>query len=90
MEKFSSNEFRIRPLYSIKDSKYSICIHHPNDDKLLTIGKEDIVLFKQEKKQQSYCKQTSFNYGREKNVLIGKEGKDKPFNPKRIVVFQMN
>ena len=76
--------------YPIKQKKYTICIHNSNDDKLLTIGKEDIVLFKQEKKQQSYCKQTSFNYGREKNVLIGKEGRDKPFNPKRIVVFQMN
>ena len=75
--------------YTIKDKKYSICIHKSKDEKLLTIGKEDIVLYKKEMKDKSYCRQTSFNYFDERNVLIGKEGKLNPFNPLRIVIFQM-
>ena len=81
--------FNYQETYTIKDRRYSICIHNDNDDKLLTIGKEDIILYKQEKKNKSYCKQTSFDYGKEKNVLVGKEGKNNPFDPKRIVIFQL-
>ena len=75
--------------YPLKEKKYAICIYKSNDEKLLTIGKEDIVLYKQEKKEKSYCRQKSFNYFNDRNVLIGKEGKSNPFNPQRIVIFQM-
>ena len=78
-----------RECYPIKDKKFSICIHKSNDEKLLTIGKEDIVLYKQEMKDNSYCRQTSFDYFNESYKLIGREGKNNPFNPQRIVIFQM-
>ena len=63
-----------KEIYSIKQSKYSLCIHQSNEEKLITIGKEDVVLFKEEKKDQCYCKQSSFDYGRQMGRLIGKEG----------------
>ena len=66
-----------------------MCIHKVDDDKLITIGKEDIVIFKKEKKDQCYCKQSSFNYKKENNILIEKEGKNNPFTLNRLVVFEM-
>ena len=74
--------------YSIKTKKQGMCIHKVDDDKLITIGKEDIVIFKKEKKDQCYCKQSSFEYDI-KNTLIGKEGKNNPFTLNRLVVFEM-
>ena len=79
-----------KQIYPIKQTKYSICIHLVNDEKLLTIGKEDIVLFKEEKKDQCYCKQVSFEYNRQQGMLNGKEGKNNPFVIKRFVIFQLN
>ena len=78
-----------RNLYiPIIDSKYAIKIHSMNEDKLITIGKEDIVLFKQEKKHQCYCQQISFKEEL-KRSLIRKEGKNNLFELKRLVIFEM-
>ena len=64
-------------------------IHNQKDEKLITIGKEDIVIYKKTKKDKCYCLQTSFDYENERNVLIGKEGKNNPFTVDRVVIFQM-
>ena len=55
----------------------------------MKIGKEDIVIYKKEYFNLSYCKQSSFEYQGKKNALIGKEGNKNPFIPQRIVVYQM-
>ena len=75
--------------FSIKTSKYANCIYSSTDEKLISIGKEDIVIFKEERKEKSYCKQSSFDYQNQSNVLVGMEGKNHPFIVKRIIVFQM-
>ena len=81
--------FNNKKTYPIKPKQKALIINKYNEEKLLTIGKEDIVIYKQEKKDQCYCIQTSFDYGTEKNVLIGKEGKKNQFIVDHITVFQM-
>ena len=56
---------------------------------LMKIGKEDIIIYKKEYFNVSYCKQSSFEYEKKKGVLVGKEGKKNPFIPQRIIIFQM-
>ena len=75
--------------YSIKSKQKALLIHKYDDEKLITIGKEDIVIYKKSKKDKCYCLQSSFDYGKERNVLIGKEGKNNPFTVDRVVIFQM-
>ena len=76
-----------KELYPIKQSKYAICIHKIKEEKLLTIGKEDVVVFKEQKREQCYCKQSSFEYNKER--IIGIEGRYSLFRLNRVVVLQM-
>ena len=73
--------------YRIKDKKHAVKIHHENEDELITIGKEDIIIYKREKKSHSYCQRTTFENG--KFMLVRREGKDHPFTPHRVVIFQL-
>ena len=75
--------------YPIKKSKEAIQISKINEKELMKIGKEDIIIYKKEYFNVSYCKQSSFEYGKKKGVLVGKEGKKNPFIPQRIILFQM-
>ena len=79
--------------YKITQPKYAFKLF-PNDNELLFIIGDgwfgsDICIYKEQFKSKSYCSQTCFDYGNEQNVLVGKEGKSKPFTPLRIVVLQM-
>ena len=60
-----------------------------SNERLLTIGKQDIVLFKKEKANLCFCDQSSFDYKKQHNVFVGKEGKRYPFELKKFVVYQM-
>ena len=75
--------------FSIKSSKQAIKFHQAKDSEFITIGKEDIVLFKKRKNTLCYCKQSSFDYRNKQNVLVGKEGKKNTFTLDRLVVFQL-
>ena len=57
-----------------------------NDETLFEIGKKDIVIKKENKKDKSFCKQEAFNYKGKENVFM-KNGEQ--FTPSRIVVLQM-
>ena len=62
----------------------------PKDDKqLFGIGGCDIIINKEEYKNECCCFQFTFQYKQYKDVLIGKQGKTNPFTVKRILVFQM-
>lgn len=75
--------------YPIKQKQFALCIHNSNDEKLLTIGKDDINIFKKQKKDSSYCSQSSFDYGNFAYVLLGSDYQYKPFTLDRLVIFQM-
>ena len=73
--------------YPIKDNRYAIKISYGKEDDLFTIGRNDIVIKKKEKKDQCYCKQTSYNYNStNQNVLLARNG---CFDIKKIIVFEM-
>ena len=40
-------------------------------------------------KNGCYCEQNTFNYGKQRNQLVGSESEDYPFEVKRIIVIQM-
>ena len=62
-----------------------------NDDCLFVIGDNDIVIMKEDLKNECFCEQNSFCYGELlRNLLVGKEGNENCFTVKRIVVVQMN
>ena len=75
--------------YPIKNKGNEICIHNENDEKLLTIGKDDIVLFKEEIKNKSYCKNGYFDITGEKFIPTFFGNISCRISPERIVVFQL-
>lgn len=76
-------------IYPIKPKQKALYIHKNNEERLLTIGKEDIVIFKKQKKDKSYCEQESFDYKGYGEVLIRQHGENNPFKLDRVVIFQM-
>ena len=56
---------------------------------LFDIGDNDITIMKSNFKNGCYCEQNTFNYGKQRNQLVGSESEDYPFEVKRIIVFQM-
>ena len=71
--------------YPVKDWKMSMKIGTDKDDELFVVGKSDIVVKKKEKMNQSYCKQSSYEYFGRENVLLGKKGN---FDIRRFVVIE--
>ena len=69
--KFNNNKIE---KYPIKDQENAIRVYHYRDDNLFSVGKNDIVIKKEEKRKKCSCKQTSFEYNGNENVLIGKKG----------------
>ena len=72
--------------YPIIKPENAIKIGKERDEELFIVGKNDIVVYKKEKKNKCSCSQMSFDYGNEKNVLIGN---DKRFEIDKIVVIQL-
>ena len=80
--------------YEIKETKNAIKIFNEHDEHLFVIGKGktlfgvsgDIVIKKEDKKEQCSCKQRSYEYHGRMNVLVGDNG---TFEVKKIGVIQM-
>ena len=72
-------------------SKFACQLFNIFDERLITFGglENDIVLYKYEKRNCSYSKQTAFVYPKRES-LVGCEGNENPFELKRIQVFEMN
>ena len=73
--------------YPIKDPKNAIKIGFQKEDDLFVVGKNDIVIKKKEKKNKSICQQSSYNYNKKENALIGKKGY---FDVLKVVVISCN
>ena len=90
-----NNRLGVPMKFDIIDSKrggYILYEKFDDDDYLIRLG--NIVLFKENRKNDSYCIQDNqcFEYHGIKNALCGKvkDYKCEYFVPKRIVVIQMN
>ena len=71
----------------LSNEKNCFKIFTPNKEKLFEFGEGDIVVFKSNRKEESYCRRSDkFDYNNEEdNFNINKK---KTFNPKRIMVFE--
>ena len=81
--------------------RYGCVLYDTDDEKLIQIG--DIILFKEEMKEKSFCEkcfEDHYNYYRIENAVCGRtryidyhnenvEWKGECFTPKRILVIQM-
>ena len=87
----SSGRFDYPMKFNIKPKRQteSFYLYQKEMKLLFTIGNEDICVMKQDYHNKCYCKQTSFDYRENSNVLVGKEGKQNPLEVKRIKVWQM-
>ena len=76
------------------DHVFSLC---PDDDLLFGCGYYDILIYKENEKSKSYCKQwkySDFDYRGVEKALVqnpynGTNDKESEFTPKRIIVIQM-
>ena len=71
-----------------KSNKFdAFILHTKQDQKLFTFG-NDLIIYKEEMKDQSFVNERNnfFDYGKERNVLLGRIG---TFSIKRIQVIQM-
>ncbi|BFU18330.1 trichohyalin, putative [Entamoeba histolytica] len=75
--------------FDIKEPEYAFYLHNQSDDLLFAFGfgdgYEDILVFKENDKTQSFCNQYSFEYNEIEDALCGNEN----FTPKRILVIEM-
>ncbi|BFU21880.1 trichohyalin, putative [Entamoeba histolytica] len=75
--------------FDIKEPEYAFYLHNQSDDLLFAFGfgdgYEDIIVFKENDKTQSFCNQYSFEYNEIENALCGNEN----FTPKRFIVIEM-
>ncbi|BFU18087.1 trichohyalin, putative [Entamoeba histolytica] len=72
--------------FDIIQPQSAFCLFNQSNDCLFAFGYyDDIVVFKENDKTRSYCKQRSFDYKGIRNALCGKE----LFTPKRIMVIEM-
>ena len=75
--------------YSIQKDKsqYAFELYSQQDPKLFAFG-NDIVVYKEDMKDKSFVNERNnvFEYGKERNVLLGRIG---TFSIKRIQVIQM-
>ena len=73
------------------DKDYSFILFKEDSSKLFAFGKgNDILIMKSGGKSNCTCKQQSFDYQGNMNVLIGKEGNENPFTVKSLQVWQMD
>ncbi|BFU22376.1 predicted protein [Entamoeba histolytica] len=75
--------------FDIKRPEFAFYLFNQSDDCLFAFGYyDDIVVFKENDKTRSYCKQRSFEYEGISNALCGKQYPYR-FTPKRIIVIEM-
>ena len=58
--------------YMIKNSEYAFKIYNQRDESLFTIGRGDVKLKKEERKERCSCDQSSFDYKGRESVLLGR------------------
>ena len=87
--KSNNNRLRNCLKFEIIENEVGYWLFNDIDSRLIAFG--DIVLFKENLKNKSYCTQTEnwFDYHGIENALCGKEGLNDCFIPKRIVVIKM-
>ncbi|BFU23673.1 trichohyalin, putative [Entamoeba histolytica] len=71
--------------FDIKEQQYAFILYNQSHDCLFGIGFSDILVYKEDKKTNSFCLQHSFEYKGISNALCGKED----FTPKRFIVIEM-
>ncbi|BFU25299.1 TLD, putative [Entamoeba histolytica] len=74
--------------FDIEQPLYAFYLINQTDDCLFSFGYGDIVVYKENDKIKSSCKQNSFEYEGISNALCGKQHPDR-FTPKRIIVIEM-
>ena len=72
--------------YPVIDMKKSFKILSEKDENMFIVGNKDIVIKKEDNKNKCSCRQSSFDYHGEVNILIGRTGE---FEVKSFVVIQM-
>ncbi|BFU21534.1 predicted protein [Entamoeba histolytica] len=85
--------------FDIKEPQYAFCLSNQSNDYLFAFGGglfglfvfggNDIVVYKENHKTYSRCKQCSFEYEGISKALCGNEYPDNYFTPKRIIVIEM-
>ena len=87
-----SNERFNEPMkFTLKDKKdVAMTLYCKSANHLFTVGDHDIIVYKKSLSDKCYCKQTSFDYNKNRNALVGKEGKLSTFTVNRIQVWQMS
>ncbi|BFU19403.1 predicted protein [Entamoeba histolytica] len=75
--------------FDIIQPECAFYLYTQSDDYLFSFGGSDIVVYKQNNKTESHCKQSSFEYEGISNALCGKEWFTNSFTPKRIIVIEM-
>ena len=83
---FKITEKELNKYHILENNPSAVKLTGKNDENLIIIGEDDICIKKQSKRDESCCKQHSFNYGGKQNVLLEDA---KTFTPQRIIVLQM-
>ncbi|BFU18091.1 trichohyalin, putative [Entamoeba histolytica] len=73
--------------FDIRQPQYAFYLYNKSHDILFSFGNGygDILVYKENDKTRSYCKQNTFDYKEIENALCGKYN----FTPKRIIVIEM-
>ncbi|BFU25996.1 predicted protein [Entamoeba histolytica] len=84
----SNGRMKVMKKFDIKKPQHAFWLCNQSDNYLFKLGNNDIVVFKENNKTISYCKQHSFSYKGITNALCGKQLPER-FTPKRIIVIEM-
>ncbi|BFU18508.1 trichohyalin, putative [Entamoeba histolytica] len=74
--------------FDIKLPEYAFYLYNQSNNDLFAFGLDDIEVYKENNKTQSWCDQNSFEYEGISNALCGKQFPNR-FTPKRIIVIEM-
>ncbi|BFU25321.1 predicted protein [Entamoeba histolytica] len=74
--------------FDIKQPEDAFCLYNQSHDFLFAFGGNDICVYKEDNKTESYCYQDSFEYEGITKALCGKQHPER-FTPKRIIVIEM-
>ncbi|BFU22788.1 trichohyalin, putative [Entamoeba histolytica] len=74
--------------FDIKQPQYAFWLYNQSSVGLFVFGGNDILVYKENYKTTSSCKQSSFEYEGIENALCGKQHPNR-FTPKRIIVIEM-
>ena len=72
----------------LTDREFAFILYKRDSPMLFCIGGNDASIKKEEYRTKCFCKQSSYNYGGKRNVMVGNEGSENPFTVDRIRVLQ--